>query len=222
MISGPSSERSTLDETALDFRRAAGTFATGVAVVTSVADDVPVGMSVNAFTTVSLDPTLVLICLRNGCRLLASIEDSGVFAATVLAAQQQRQAQWFANRARPTGAAGFAGIPTRPAPVTGCLVLGDGLTYFDCRVRDLHPGGDHAVIIGEVAAFGELRPREPLLFAGGRYVAGDALGVLPRHNTPHRAASTAAGAGSAAAAGAGGCGAGLSTSASASAVITRR
>jgi flavin reductase (DIM6/NTAB) family NADH-FMN oxidoreductase RutF len=172
----------TLEQAVPSFRGVAGTFATGVAVVTSIADDVPVGMTVNAFATVSLDPTLVLICLRNGCRLLSSIQDSNVFAATVLAAQQQRQAQWFANRARPTGAAAFAGVATRPAPVTGCPLLGDGLAYFDCFVHELYPGGDHAVVLGRVAAYGPLRPREPLLFAGGRYVGGDSLGVLPRQN----------------------------------------
>jgi len=150
------------------FRRVAAQFATGVAVVTSVADDIPVGTTVNAFATVSLEPTLLLVCLRHGSRLLDSIERSETFAATILAADQQRQAQWFANRARPTGAMTFAGIPVRRAPVTGCLVLAEGLAYFDCRVRDVFPGGDHAVVIGEVAACDELWPREPLVFLGGR------------------------------------------------------
>src|SRR4051794_39043375 len=108
------------------FRRVAGRFATGVVVVTSAADDVPVGMTVNSFTTVSLDPALLLVCVRRDSRLLASIERSAVLAATVLAADQRWQAQWFANRARPTGAAAFVGVPTMPGPATGCLVLADG------------------------------------------------------------------------------------------------
>lgn len=207
------------------FRKVAAQFATGVTVVTSMAEDLPVGMTVNSFATVSLDPTLLLICLRYGSRLLSSIERSGVFAATVLAADQQRHARWFASRTKPTGAAAFAGIPTRPGPVTGCLLLGEGLAYFDCRVWTVYPGGDHAVVLGEVAACGELNRRAPLLFAGGGFVAFD-----PR-TAAHGVAPVAAGASAAGAAGAAGAvgagasttsGAGRSTSATAWAVTTRR
>lgn len=209
------------------FRQVAGQFATGVAVVTSIADDVPVGMTVNSFTTVSLEPTMLLVCLRRGSRLLSSIERSEVFAATILAAEQQGQAQWFASRARPTGAAGFAGIPVRHAPVTGCLLLSEGLAYFDCRVRELYPGGDHAVVLGEVAACGELWPRRPLLFVGGSYVAIDHGGRRLDHrgapggtvaSTDAVAGSVDTGAGSDEAS----SGAGWSTSAIAWAVTTRR
>jgi 3-hydroxy-9,10-secoandrosta-1,3,5(10)-triene-9,17-dione monooxygenase reductase component len=153
------------------FRRVAARFATGVAVVTSVADDLPVGMTVNAFATVSLDPTLLLVCLRHGSRLLSSIERSATFAVTLLAEDQRRQARWFANRTRPTGAAAFAGFPVLPGPVTGCLVLGDGVAYFDCLVRSVYPGGDHAVVLGEVVACAELWPRPPLVFYGSDFVA---------------------------------------------------
>lgn len=196
------------------FRRAAARFATGVAVVTSMADDVPVGMTINSFATVSLDPTMLLICLQHRSRLLSSIEQSGVFAVTILAGEQQRQAQWFATRARPTGAPAFAGIPMRHAPATGCLVLSEGLAYFDCRVRDLYPGGDHAIVLGEVAACGELWPREPLLFVDGRYVALDSGDAVDHQLLDHWAAPGAAAAASSAA--------GLSTSAIDWAVTTRR
>jgi flavin reductase len=193
------------------FRRVASSFATGVAVVTTMADEAPVGTTVNAFTTVSLDPALVLVCLQRGSRLLAAIEDSGVFAATILAAEQRWQAQWFANRTRLADATAFAGVATWRSAVTDCLVLSEGLAYFDCRVHELLPGGDHAIVLGEVAACGELQDGQPLLFAGGGYV-----GVDPGHQ---RAVSAAAGSGAV-------CGtsssSGLSTSATASAVTTRR
>lgn len=203
------------------FRRVAARFATGVAVVTSVADDVPVGTTVNALTTVSLEPTLLLVCLRYGSRLLSSVEQSGAFAATVLAVDQQRQAQWFANRARPTGAVAFAGLPVKPAPVTGCPLLTDGVAYFDCRVHAVYPGGDHAVVLGEVAACGELRQREPLVFVEGGYLAPDSR---CRRSVDHCAVPVAA-AGSvtgSAAAGSSSSDTGLSTSATAFAVTTRR
>jgi 3-hydroxy-9,10-secoandrosta-1,3,5(10)-triene-9,17-dione monooxygenase reductase component len=151
------------------FRRMGAHFATGVTVVTSVADDVPVGTTVNAFATVSLDPPMLLVSLRNGSRLLSCVECSGVFAVTVLAADQQLLAKWFASRTRPTGAASFAGIPARPAPVTGCLLLAEGVAYFDCRVSAVYSGGDHTIVLGEVAACDELWPREPLIFSGSGF-----------------------------------------------------
>ncbi len=207
------------------FRRVAAQFATGVAVVTSVAEDIPVGTTVNAFATVSLEPTLLLVCLRHGSRLLDSIERSGTFAATILAADQLQQAQWFANRARPPGAMAFAGIPVRRAPVTGCLLLAEGLAYFDCRVRDVFPGGDHAVVIGEVAACDELWPREPLVFLGGEYLATNTRGPHGRQRLDHWVTPVGSAAVSETgdtSAGGSSAGSGLSTSATAWAVTTRR
>jgi len=165
-------------------------FATGVTVVTSVAEDVPVGATVNAFATVSLDPPLLLVSLRNGSRLLSCMDYSGVFAVTVLAADQRFLATWFASRTRPTGAASFAGIPARPAPATGCLLLAEGVAYFDCRVAAVYSGGDHTIVLGDVAACGELWPREPLIFSGSGFRSlglladrhfGQPLGGRPAH-----------------------------------------
>jgi flavin reductase (DIM6/NTAB) family NADH-FMN oxidoreductase RutF len=182
----------------LRFRSVAANFGTGVTVVTSIADDVPVGTTVNAFASVSLDPAMVLVSLRNGSRLLSCMEDSGSFAVTVLAAAQQRLAGWFSSRTRPTGAASFAGIPARPAPVTGCLLLAEGIAYFDCRVSAVYPGGDHTIVLGEVAACGELWPREPLIFHGSGYVAVDRhrrdhpVDVSPRIEDAHYPVASAA------------------------------
>jgi flavin reductase (DIM6/NTAB) family NADH-FMN oxidoreductase RutF len=153
------------------FRDVAGRFATGVTVATSHVDDVPSAMTVNAFTTVSLDPMLILVCLHNSSRLVTAIRQSGVYAVSVLAYDQERVARWFATRERPVGAAAFGGISTRPAPTTGSLVLLDALAYFDCVVEDMHTSGDHTVVIGRVASFGELRPSAaPLMFVGGRFI----------------------------------------------------
>jgi 3-hydroxy-9,10-secoandrosta-1,3,5(10)-triene-9,17-dione monooxygenase reductase component len=156
------------------FRSIAGRFATGVAVVTSCADGTPVGMTVNSFTTVSLDPRLLLVCLRRDCRLLGAVARSNCFAVTVLAADQQECAAWFANSARPNGAAEFEGIPAyRDA---GCPVLSDGVAYFGCATERIVEAGDHLVLIGEVHSSGLLRDEPPLLFVDGHYaaLAGDA------------------------------------------------
>jgi len=152
------------------FRRVAGAFPTGVGVVTSTVDDIPMAMTVNAFTTVSLQPILVLICLKRACRLLSWIELSQQFTMTVLGAGQERVARWFADSRRPSSAAAFAGIPVEPAPVTGGLVLSEGVAYFDCEVRDVLPQGDHCVLVGEAVGFGSLEPaKAPLIFHDGGF-----------------------------------------------------
>ncbi|MEV4462796.1 flavin reductase family protein [Micromonospora echinofusca] len=160
----------TNQDQAVEFRRTAGAFATGVGIVSSVHDDIPLAMTVNSFTTVSLHPTLVLTCLKHRSRLLAQIRDSGIFAVTVLAADQRDVARWFADARRPSGAAAFAGVRVHRAPATGCLVFSEGLAYFDCRVRDLSDQGDHSVVIGEAVSYGALHPtKAPLLYLHGSY-----------------------------------------------------
>ncbi|RQX29539.1 hypothetical protein DLJ57_22010, partial [Micromonospora chalcea] len=100
------------------FRSVAGRFATGVAVATAVGPDGPVGMTVNSFTTVSLSPRMLLVCLRRDCRLLGAVRRTGRFAVTVLADDQRAEAAWFASRGRPSGADGFTGARAdSPLPV---------------------------------------------------------------------------------------------------------
>jgi 3-hydroxy-9,10-secoandrosta-1,3,5(10)-triene-9,17-dione monooxygenase reductase component len=151
------------------FRSAAARFATGVTVVTTCVDRVPMGMTVNSFTTVSLDPVLLLVCLNEQSRLTAAVRRSGVFAVTVLAADQELCARRFATRGGPTGLARFAGIPTRPDPATGCPLLSEGVAYFGCTVHRDQPAGDHTVLIGQVRSFDSLRPVPQLLFVDSRY-----------------------------------------------------
>lgn len=201
------------------FRSTAAHFASGVTVVTSIADDVPVGTTVNAFTTVSLDPALLLVSLRRGSRLLASVEESGVFAVTILGADQRRHASWFASPTRPTGVAAFAGIATRPAPRTGAPLLAEGVAYFDCRVHEVYPGGDHAIVLGEVVGCGELVPREPLMFLGRDFVT---LGTTAPHCPAPALASSALTSSSVLASSVASVGSGWSITASAAGVTTRR
>jgi flavin reductase len=151
------------------FRSVAGRFATGVAVVTACRDDGPVGMTVNSFTTVSLDPRLLLVCLKRDCRLLGAVEGNGRFAVTVLADDQRDAAAWFAAAGRPTGPAGFVGFAVDPERETGCPLLTDGVAYFGCDAVRTDPAGDHMVLLGEVRSSGLLRAKPPLLFVDGHY-----------------------------------------------------
>ena len=152
------------------FRRTLGAFATGVTVVTTTVDDVLHGMTANAFASVSLDPLLVLVCVDRTASMHELLPRSKVFAVTVLSAAQAELSVWFASSRRPRGHGQFAGIGWRPAPVTGCPVLSEGLAYVDCRLVATYDGGDHSIFVGEVVDLGSLTPgAEPLIWYGGGY-----------------------------------------------------
>jgi flavin reductase (DIM6/NTAB) family NADH-FMN oxidoreductase RutF len=151
------------------FRQAMGSFPTGVTVVTAACDDGDMhGMTVNSFTSVSLDPMLVLVCLNETSRGVSLIERAGAFAVNVLSAGQQDLSRWFASRHRPAGREMFDGVLFEPGE-TGCPVLADAAASFDCRLRQSHRAGDHLIVLGEVVALVH-RPRlEPLIFHSGTY-----------------------------------------------------
>ncbi|MFJ8677145.1 flavin reductase family protein [Streptomyces sp. NPDC093589] len=154
------------------FRRAAGRFPTGVTVITAMADGQPHGMTANAFSTVSMDPLMILVSLGNTSRLREHALREGAFAVTVLAAHQEADARHFADPARAPGAAGFAGRPWRAADHAGSPVLTEGVAAFDCSVAAAFPAGDHTVLLGRVERFDVLSHRPPLLFADSRLLPG--------------------------------------------------
>ena len=134
------------------FREAMGSFPTGVSVVTVAADDGSMhGITVNSFSSVSLDPMLVLVCLNEASRAVGLIERAGAFVVNVLSAEQQDVSRWFASQYRPVGSTMFDGVPFEPG-VTGCPVLVGAAASFDCRLRQSHRAGDHLVVLGEVVA----------------------------------------------------------------------
>ena len=153
------------------FRQAMGSFPTGVTVVTVACDDGNLhGMTVNSFSSVSLDPMLVLVCLNEKSCGLGLIEQAGAFAVNVLSAGQQDVSRRFASRNRPAGPAMFDGVPFEPG-VTGCPVLAGTTASFDCRLWQSHSAGDHLIVLGEVVALVHRPQLEPLIFHAGQYKA---------------------------------------------------
>jgi flavin reductase (DIM6/NTAB) family NADH-FMN oxidoreductase RutF len=151
-----------------DFRRALGAFATGVTVITTRGDGHDYGMTATAFSSVSLDPPLVLVCVRTGALGANTIQQNGVFAVNILSAEQEAIATFFASRDRPRGRDAFTEIRHREV-ASGAPVL-DGVTAFvDCRLRSTHEEGDHLIFIGDVVAIGVEAGVDPLLFHGGGY-----------------------------------------------------
>jgi flavin reductase len=150
------------------FRQAMGSFPTGVTVVTMACDGSMYGMTVNSFSSVSLDPMLVMVCLVQTSRGLGLIERAGVFVVNVLSAGQRDVSRWFASRHRPAGSAMFDGVPFEPG-VTGGPVLAEATASFECRLRQSHRAGDHVIALGEVVALVHRPQLEPLVFHAGTY-----------------------------------------------------
>jgi flavin reductase (DIM6/NTAB) family NADH-FMN oxidoreductase RutF len=161
------------EPTAADFRRAMGEFVTGVTVVTTVADGVDHAMTANAFTSVSLDPPLVLLCVERVTRFHAAVVASGAWAVSVLPAGSEHAARWLATRGRPL-IGQLQDIPHRRGPYTGAALVDGALATLECRTRARHDGGDHEIVLADVLA-AELPPSahvsapSPLLYHRGRY-----------------------------------------------------
>lgn len=153
-----------------EFRSALGAFATGVTVITTRGPDHVYGMTANAFSSLSLDPPLVLTCVISATEGERNIRANGIFAVNVLSDRQEPISRYFASKDRPRGLGAFAEVPFQEA-VTGAPILTGIAAYLDCRVADAHDAGDHVIFIGEVLDLGVYPDARPLLFHGGRYAS---------------------------------------------------
>lgn len=151
-----------------EFRDTLGSFSTGVTVITTQGPEEPYGMTANAFSSVSLDPPLVLICVIRGTQGEEMIETNGIFAVNVLAQEQEAISRYFASKTRPRGPDAFREISHRRA-ASGAPILDESAAFLDCRVVASHEAGDHMIFIGEVMAVGNNPDARPLIFHRGRY-----------------------------------------------------
>lgn len=148
------------------FRDALGRFATGVTVVTTRdADGKPIGVTVNSFASVSLDPPLVSFCLDRSAFSFPAFESAGRFAVNILSDQQRDLSRTFAQA---SPADKFAMVETFDG-VTGCPLLKGALAHIDCERAALHDAGDHVILIGRVVAIDAAHDGAPLLYYRGRY-----------------------------------------------------
>ena len=147
------------------YRETIGSFATGVAVVTVKGPDGPAGLTTNAVSSLSLDPLLVLVCFDNGSRTLPVVREAGRFAINVLSREQQEIAGIFASKAQAEEK--FAAATHNVDH--GVPVIDGSLAWLVCDLRELIPGGDHTIGIGQVTQMGYDADAEPLLFFRGGY-----------------------------------------------------
>jgi flavin reductase (DIM6/NTAB) family NADH-FMN oxidoreductase RutF len=167
VVNGPPSPSAEVTETHR-LRRALGTFATGVTVVT-VGKPAPHGMTANSFTSVSLDPPLVLVCVRRDAIMHRSLNRSSFFGVSVLAGCQEPVARHFADSRRARGAAQFDAVDWRPGRLTGVPLISGALAGFECELWRSHDGGDHTIFVGRLLSLEEQADEEALLFFGGRF-----------------------------------------------------
>jgi flavin reductase (DIM6/NTAB) family NADH-FMN oxidoreductase RutF len=161
----PEQRDDTMEVSQADFRKVLGRFASGVTVVTTCDGKHRLGITVNAFTSVSLDPPLILVCIEKKSYLHQALLRNGYFAVNVLAEHQHALSNCFAGHSEARH--NFCDAPSHTA-VTGAPVLDHSLGWLDCRIENVYPGGDHSIIVGRVQALGGSENR-PLLYYRGKY-----------------------------------------------------
>jgi len=146
------------------FRQATGQFAGGIVVVTT---SVGHAMTVSAFMSVSLEPPLVLFGAEKLARFHDAVLTAGAWAVSILAEDAEKTARWLATGGRPPD-----GVAHHPGPVTGAPLLDDALVTLECRTAAVYDGGDHSIIVGQVAAVTSAEgppSRGPLMHYAGSY-----------------------------------------------------
>jgi len=148
-----------------EFRRVLGHFATGVTIVT-IKDEQgkPYGLTVNSFTSVSLEPLLVLICIDHSAQGYSQFSVGRYFGVNILTEAQEELSRRFADRQITDR---FENLPYVEGK-TGVPLLPNSLAWLECRITEAYPGGDHTIFIGvvEEASFDK---GDPLIFYRGRY-----------------------------------------------------
>ncbi|MGZ4465555.1 MAG: flavin reductase family protein [Nocardioides sp.] len=152
------------------FRDVLSRFASGVTVVTTTSAGEPVGMTCQSFSSVSLDPPLVLFVPAKTSRAWPLIQRSGKFCVNFLAADQADLSNTMASR----GIDKFAGVAWTPTAETGSPLLEGVLGHVDCTIHAVHEAGDHYVVIGRVLDLAVTDEEDPLLFYRGAYATTEA------------------------------------------------
>ena len=155
----------TLDSETL--RRAMRAWTTGVAIVTSMYGDQQYGMTVNSFTSISLEPPLISVALRQLTHTHELVVKSGMFSITILAAAQKELSDRFAGKL-PNITNRFDGVQTETISLDS-PVFKDGMAYFDCRVVNSIPVGENTLFVAEVLDARGQGEGEPLVYHNREY-----------------------------------------------------
>ncbi|MGH3385042.1 MAG: flavin reductase family protein [Nocardioidaceae bacterium] len=154
-----------------EFRAALRRFASGVTVASTVYEGVDHAMTASAFTSVSLDPPLVLVCVDKTARFHQAVAVSRAWAVSVLEASQVEAARWLATRGRPL-AGQLDEIPHRRGEKTGAALLDGALCWVECRTWEIYDGGDHSIVVGQVIGLEVGDDDDPLTYHRGAFQPG--------------------------------------------------
>jgi len=143
------------------FRQVLGTFCTGVTIVTFKSNNTSHGLTVNAFSSLSLDPALILICIKKDGVSHKMLQDTNSFVVNILSEKQKDLARHFAN-SNLSSDERFNGVTLKPD--TPDPVFVDNLSYLACKIVNRFDGGDHSIFIGEVQEAGINGNERPLLY----------------------------------------------------------
>ncbi len=157
-----------------EFRRVVGRFATGVSIATVLHDGAAHGMTVNSLTSVSLDPVLVLICVERTASFHDPVLAAGPWALSVLGVDMEADSRFFATREH-RGRDQFEGRAVRPGRITRAPVFDRAIAVLECVTWAVYDGGDHSIVVGEVAGLDVPREAPPLVYYRGGYrdLSGD-------------------------------------------------
>ncbi|MEV8443714.1 flavin reductase family protein [Actinosynnema sp. NPDC051121] len=151
----------TMEETSL--RDAMSLFATGVTVLT-VGGEQAHGMTANAFTSVSLDPPLVLCCISRSAVMHDAITNTKRFGVSIMGADQRDTAKYFADKRRPLGPEQFDAVDWIEGPHSGAPLLNGSLAWLECELVQFYDGGDHTIFVGQVLGSSRGASASALLF----------------------------------------------------------
>ncbi len=149
-----------------DFKAALASWASGVSVVTTNSGGELYGLTVSSFSSLSLDPPLILVCLKNENKLPSMIAEAEGFAVSILSREQEEASNYFARANRPA-TTGFTEIEGRWTP-SGQPVIEGALATIVCELQDSLPQGDHTIVVGRVIQ-AETSEGEPLLYYRRKY-----------------------------------------------------
>ncbi|MGV9711029.1 flavin reductase family protein [Gordonia sp. NPDC003424] len=148
-----------------EFRDVLSRFATGLTVVSAITEQGPAGFTCQSFSALSLEPPLITICPSNTSTTWPRIAPGERFCVNVLGATAQALSSQFAT----SGIDKFNEVQWNPAP-SGSPVLAAAVAWFDCAVAQIHPGGDHQIVVAHVSAMGAVgSDDDPLIFHRGSY-----------------------------------------------------
>lgn len=146
------------------FRNTMGNFASGVTVITAKGEDKFVGLTANAFSSLSLDPAQILFCIDKGSSTLPAIKKGRSFVVNILQEEQEEVCLNFAKK----GGDKYAGVDFS-INKDGVPVLKDNLATVHCSVHELYEGGDHYIVVGDVNDFSYDESKKPLIFYRGKF-----------------------------------------------------